>query len=842
MRAAIVWGVLLAACSSNHSMPTPDAGVSTEVCNYVPMDPTAGAGTTVATAQLQAGAAEDIVDIPVGTALGGYTARAGFLGTAGVVDTRKVAIAGTFNPSIGVEVAPRVKAVALSTGDETIVIVKADLIYIYEGMLFDLEQRLGPQFTGKVILASSHSHSAWSQHYFSGPLQLGSGVFRQLVYNRFLDQFEATAREALANMRPAQIGVFNDDNFDPTNQVNHDRRPENDGLPGGNVKDNHFYMIRVDGMDGVPIAAMPVFGEHGTLNSEDNPLATGDAPAALERVLQEQFASNVVVMHLQSAGGDNDPTGHGQIDCTVHPGKSTDPCLSWAMEEGHGRAAAPILLDAWTQAGSAMQSQVQMEMLSRSIEVGPFPQTFTIRDGALSYAPWDGVTVPDGIVYDGSGNVISPIDEFNAPVGGALCEYDTAMFPAAGIPGDDGILPYGSCLRLDLAAPILGPVFNTDFGVDATHPVCEETRTTISALRINDYVIGTMPGELTVMLASYMRTKSPVDADHTILVGYSQGHVGYMLRPEDWLMGGYEPSVTFWGPLGAEYIGEQLLNLLPLAMSPTRQDGTTAGTTRVAVGTATDGLDMDNPAPMAGTIPTTIPPDTWARTGTPAQAQPAAMIPRVGGIATFTWIGDDPLVKTPHVTLQAETAPSSGVYANVARRSGRVVQDQDFTVAYTPEPLQRSGPQTHVWVAEWQAVPWLGAPNLDTLDDRGGVPLGNYRFQVEGQGWTLDSSPFLVVPGGNSSTATRANGSISVAASWNAPMGWRLMDMTLRSNAPIPVRSQQVTIDLLDASSTMLSTAMVTTDANGAASVPDNASATQVRVTDRFGNIALVAL
>ena len=181
------------------------------------------------------------------------------------------------------------KALALTAGDETVVILKVDLIYVYEGMVFDLEQRLGPDFAGKVIITSSHSHSAWAQHYYGGPLQLGGGVFRELVYNRFLDAFEATAKSALAARRDAKIGIFFDGNFDPTNQVNHDRRGENDMLPGGNVKDNHFYMIRVDGMDDVPIAALPVFGEHGTLNSEDNPLASTDAPGALERVMQEQF-------------------------------------------------------------------------------------------------------------------------------------------------------------------------------------------------------------------------------------------------------------------------------------------------------------------------------------------------------------------------------------------------------------------------------------------------------------------------------------------------------------------------------------------------------------------------
>ena len=488
-----------------------------------------------------------------------------------------------------------------------------------------------------------------------------------------------------------------------------------------------------------------------------------------------------------------------------------------------------------------MQTSVALSMLSQSIEVGPFPKTFSIRSGALTYAPWDGVTLPDGKIYESDGaTLISPIDEFNAPVGGALCETGSAMFPAAQIPGDDGILPYGSCLKLDIAASILGPIFQTDFGVDQTHPVCEETRTTISALRIGDYLVGTMPGELTVMLASYMRSQSPVAADHTILVGYAQGHVGYMLRPEDWMTGGYEPSVTFWGPLGAEYIAEQVLALMPQALLPTRADGSVASATRVAVPTVDDMLPIDNPAPMAGTIPTTVPPDAWVRTGLPTQAQPASTIPRVSGIATFVWLGDDPLVQTPHVTLQVLDS-GTGTYVGVTRRSGRIVEDQEIVLTYTPEPLQRSGPQTHVWAAEWQAVPWIGAPNLDTLDDRGGVPLNNYRFHVEGSTWTLDSQPFQVVAGGLVPTAVRS-GTINVTATWFAPKGWRLMDMNLMSNQPVPIRTQQITVDLLDGSNTVLATSQPTTDANGAVSVANNALATQVRVTDRFGNVATVAL
>lgn len=832
---AIPFVCALVACGDD----APSTGVTTERCIYEPVPATAGAGGTVMAAPLEAGAAEQVLDIPVGTALGGYTARAGFLGSAGVVDARKVKISGAFNPSIGVTSAPRVKAVALTAGDETVVLLKVDAIFVYEGMLFDLEQRLGPEYAGKVIISASHSHSAWAQFTGHGPLKLGAGQMRQLVYDRFLAAFEATAREALAARRPAKLGVFHDAGFDPTDQINHDRRGDNDMLPGGDRKDDQFFMIRIDRTDGAPIAAIPIFGEHGTLNDDDNPFASTDATGALERVFEEQFDTKVVVMHLQSAGGDNSPNGHGGVDCNKKPGASGDPCFLWAKEEGHGRAAAQTMMAAWTAAGAAMRDSIELEMLTRSVETGPNPATFTIRDGALAYAPFDLARTPDGVIYEGS-TLASPIDEFNAPVGAALCEKADAMFPAAAIPGTEGITPYGSCLRLDVAGEILGEIFSIDFAVDDKHPVCETTRTTISALRLGDYVIGTMPGELTVMLKQYLLERSPLPADHTIVLGYSQGHVGYMLRPEDWMMGGYEPSITFWGPLEAEYIAEELVKLWPLAMTPMREDAASGGATKVKTATIVDDFEIDDPAPMAGTVPDAVPSSIWARTGTPTQAQPAAQIPRVAGIATFVWIGDDPSARTPHVQMQFEVTP--GNWMPLPRRSGRVVEDSEIVLAYTPNPLQRSGPQTHYWVAEWQAVPWVGAVGLDSLDDRGGVPLGRYRFHVEGKGWALDSDPFQVVPGGLDVTATRANGNIAIGVRWHAPKGWRLLDMSLMSNQPVPVRDQQVRVEVRGAANAVLSSTTPTTSGTGAVTVSDPAGSQSVRVVDRFGNEAVVSL
>jgi hypothetical protein len=174
----------------------------------------------------------------------------------------------------------------------------------------------------------------------------------------------------------------------------------------------------------------------------------------------------------------------------------------------------------------------------------------------------------------------------------------------------------------------------------------------------------------------------------------------------------------------------------------------------------------------------------------------------------------------------------------VVRRSGRPVEDQEILIAYTPEPLQRSGPQTHVWVAEWQAVPWLGMAGLDDLGSRGGLTLGRYRFHVDGSTWSLDSDPFTVVAGGfEANSPARTGGNIQALAEWHAPKGWRLMDFVRNSNTAVPIVGQAVKMELMNGA-TVLATANPTSDGNGTVSMPDNATATSVRLTDKFGNVA----
>jgi len=818
--------------SSPDAASPPPASVAH--CEFVPLPPTAGAGGVVEAGPLSAGAAEARLVLPISVALGGYTARAGIAGDAGRVDARVAELSGEFNPSIGVESAPRVKALALTTPGDTVVLVKADIIFSDDTLTADLADRLGPAYAGKVVFATTHSHAAPMQFSADGKLAVGGGVLRRQVREPLLDQLVEVAQAALDARRPARLGVLLERGFDPGDEVTRDRRGENDPLAGGSRDDDWLALIRVDGQDGLPIAVVPIFGMHGTVLDADNPLMSGDAPGAIDRALEETWDTPVVVMYLQGAAGDVSPAGRGGV---APPTAKGEPFYDFARAESVGRLAAPILRGAWERAGADMLDSLAIEAVTRSVVLGPDASRFAVRAGSLAYAPFDAERPCDREIYTPFDEVQSPIDEFNAPVGAALCgtvDAD-AIFPPGQIWNTEGLAPYRSCLRIDVASDLLGGLLDIDFG---QAPLCASTRTTMSAIRLGDHAIATLPGEPLTLLADRVRELSPLGGERTIVVGYAQGHVGYLLTAEDWLQGGYEPSINSWGPLEGEYVAERAAEMLELLTTDAREDAS-EGTDRIASPAPEDAdVPAPDPAPLAGTVPAALFEGLYVRNRAAlAGAQPDATIPRVAGVARFVWIGEDPLAGTPRVILQRESA---GVFEDVARQSGRLVEDGDLLLYWTPEPLARAPGETrtHHWVAEWQAVAVDG-----DLEDRAGLPLGTYRFQVTGTGYALASDPFDVVAGPVGVSASVAGRTVTITAGYAAPEGWRLLDQEGFSNQSVVVRRGPIAVVLEYASGPDDSFPAVKLGRPGRAEVAARAGATvtRVRVTDRFGNTGSAA-
>jgi hypothetical protein len=84
-----------------------------------------------------------------------------------------------------------------------------------------------------------------------------------------------------------------------------------------------------------------------------------------------------------------------------------------------------------------------------------------------------------------------------------------------------------------------------------------------------------------------------------------------------------------------------------------------------------------------------------------------------------------------------------------------------------------------------------------------------------------------------------------VTLTWNAPRGFRMLDLQARSNRPVPVKQATVTVRFKSAAGVTLSQGMGTTDDAGVVTVDGGAAgnpATQVEVEDEHGNVTTAPL
>lgn len=825
----------------------PDAFVPTPAslshCSFEAMPATARAGSMVSEGAVRAGASEVVIDMPVGTVLGGYQARSS---RRNAVDMRDVPSADVFAPSVGIETRSKAKALAITGGDETVVFISLDLPLNYDAIVSDVERALGADFNGKVVVSTNHSHASPGQFTGNPVISLGLGRFQRRMYQRVVDASVQAAREALMARVDARVGFAHEGMFDPMDRVSQDRREENDMLSGGRRKDHDLYLLRVEARDGTPLALLHVFGVHGTVLGDENAFASTEVTGAIERAVEESFDRKVIVMHLQGAAGDVSPAGSGMLDCSG--AAASAQCSDFAHIEAVGRAARDVIRATWDRAGMALRDTLAIESVTRAVSLGPDWRTFSIRDGArrLEYAAFRRQRQPDMMIFGGAGEVLSPIDEFNAPHGAGLCGSNSGpLVPSAAMPGVSMLLPYRSCIDVQRGGTFVLASGNLP---EEPSPYCATTRTQVTAVRLGDVMFATLPGEPLTLLADAVRARSPMPPERTVVVGYAQGHVGYLLTPEDWLQGGYEANINLWGPLEGEYLAEQTAALMALANTPMRENAATGGTERLRSPLSMpDGLAAPDMPTDAGRVPTTVPSEVYVRGRRAiASAQPASAVARLG-LATFVFTGDDPQRQNPRVRVERETAPMSGVFEPVRRRSGREVSDQDVLVAHTPVPLRATAgvPRSHYWSIEWQAVtPW-GTVGLDAPEDRAGLPLGRYRFHVEGAGWTLDSAPFTVGPAALSVTAVRAGTSITVSAGYEARDGWRMIASQGPQNRRVALAQGPLRVTFEFDMGAPRTDTIATVDASGGASIDLAGQATRVRrviVRDRFDNEGVIAL
>ena len=813
----------------------------------------------------RAGVAEGFVDLPVGSPLSGYTSRCGCFGGDGKADRRDSRYRSQFAPSAGVQTRVPTKAFWINNGDQDLLVLKLDVIYSYDGLVDALEESIGKatgeDLDGKIVVATSHSHSSYGDFSDQVTFYLGSDRFNPEVFDRLVDTMTDVAVRAHDTMQPAKIGVGRAKDWDG-GRVYHDRRGANDDLqffddiPAGSYKDPYLTLIRIDTLDDQPLGVLFNFGMHGTKLDADSPMISVDAPGHVELAFEEQFDTPVVVAMLQSGAGDSSPGGSDDF---------------YASLETVGVYAAPAIKQLW-DATKTSSDDIRLETASRSVPELRDPIHVT-RNGTVDwyYPKYDAGYVPDDVVYNPDGSLAAPMDEFNTQYGAAFCGEDAPLLDGY---APAKAFPYSNCVDMSKMLDLISGMFDLTeeeralplpeqqkAGVTATRfgpvPIHQEDGTDV----VDDFFVGFFPGEPTALYTEQFRRRAAAELGmkHSMAVGYAQDHEGYLLVPEDWLRGGYEADINVEGPLQAEHIMEGLLTMSEehlLTDKVEKQDACKKYQIPDYGPPAPMPTEKPDVTPDAGTLVTQDPEYLYSPllskdeydAGATVHLEVPAEVPRVQGLVQFAWYGGDPGVDFPLVTLQK--LGEDGAFHDVLTAAGRpVTEGPDILVTTTPDPLYPDeAPQHWTWYAAWQAV--------GHYDDRAGVEEGVYRLHVEGATfvddgattwpwssapYTVDSPEFTVVPG---AVSVAANGTDVQAWLQGPPRGYRLvgMDGAYRGANPLPNDSATLLVTFADGSDTLVEA--TGTHSGGvttfAGAIP--AGAVRVDVTDAYGNTGSVEL
>lgn len=457
---------------------------------------------------LKVGVGVSKLDFPLGVSMAGYGFRRGATSP----------YAQSLGASTGMYDRFDVKAVMLDNNVERLVLIRSPLIfstdYLVTQVIQGVIEKTGVDYTGKLILTSTHSHSAparfWNLLPGLGFGLLGGGDFMPEVFSRLRDSFVNAIVNAEKSLEPGKVGYAIDPNFDPENLIFSDRRGENP-----NYKEPRLMVMKVEKADGTPIAVVVNFPMHGTINPFESSILTNDAAGGLEFKLQDTLEAlekkRIEVMFMQGAAGDVSPRGDRMGHKTTQQMQMLGTLASAHIEKLYKTIKT--------------SSDVELEITNKRVPI-------TYED--LGYKN----------------------GEFYTTSGGGKTPYRFGAFQCVekGTPADqppthkDG--SYGCLFSVENLNGAAIPQFN---------------KTRLTAARIGGLVIATFPGENTSHLARRLREgveKQTNGALKDIVVfGYSQDHQLYIVGETDWFHGGYEASTSIWGPKAGEYLLKNAIEL-----------------------------------------------------------------------------------------------------------------------------------------------------------------------------------------------------------------------------------------------------------------------------------------
>ncbi|MCX7943641.1 MAG: neutral/alkaline non-lysosomal ceramidase N-terminal domain-containing protein [Deltaproteobacteria bacterium] len=461
------------------------------------------------------------LDVPVGVSMAGYGARKG----------PKTPYNKELGGSTGFWDRPTVKAVVFDNGVERIVYVRNGLgwsqDYLISGIAKELEKRFSENYIDKILMSSSHSHSYPARFWHLLP-EMGLGVlghdkFNKEIWERCVKSHADAIEMAIKNMVPARLGYILDDNFDPGDYITRNRRQES--MP---FKDKRSAIIKVeyDGgeHDGKILAVIMRYGSHAT-HMQDT-LMTGDAPIAAEMISEEVLSSKlgyfVPVVYMNGDAGNTAPAGDKNPDGKVVGRKDIHQI------QAIGYYVAKYILDRLPLVKT--KNDIELEMVTKRI---PFSRKY------LGYKDNEFFKYEEG----------KPIPYY---LGAFQCcvEYKAGGYK-------DGEL---------------GCLLETSF-LNYNRPVYQFTKSRLAAANLGGLYLVSVNGEPSAQYGDYvvkeLKNKGMKDV---ITVGFSMDHHLYILLRDEWLLGGYESSMSIWGFKNGEYIAKESIELASQLLTPEKEN------------------------------------------------------------------------------------------------------------------------------------------------------------------------------------------------------------------------------------------------------------------------------
>lgn len=600
---------------------------------------------------LKAGTSTRRIDQPVGVPMGGY------------LRTRPLSDPGSpwavqFPASRGVHVEPNARALALTNGVSRVAMVRLDTTIVSPTLRSRVRTMLAATGeTASVLLYATHSHAAPAR--FMPPAHLGDpgGTdFVALVMDHYDAEIELKLSTAIVD---AITDAFA--HLEPVSvgvatvdasDFNNDRRCENDPIYGPDYRDTNATVIRFDVVDE---SGAPVRPLTALVHYAMHGTALGSDNTLVSTEIMgslELYASDLTGVPMQYVQG---------AAGDVSPRGSPVGHDALQSIERQARAEAKLIAKAFTQAAPGQAVAVtRLDFRERGV---------LVDRAAIGYAPGE---FPES--------------------GGLQC--------AAGGPGECGA--YVSMPSEVLCLPLERK---------------RSFRTALSMVRIGDGLLFfSLPGEPGTGLSRKMQQAlAGLGAEKTLTVGYSQDHFGYLLEADDWLRGGYEPTVSAYG----WKFGPYLLNELE----------TFAAT-----------LDAEQPLADVATLadPTSLRVPAESLRAPNVVTQPTDA-PRLT-THVFAFEGGDPAFGLPRVSL--ERREGSSFVPVMASATRAVINGPELLVRYGATPRFKDDAQatvrTHLWTVQFETVPT--------------TPLGDYRLVARGtakqngsaSAYELTSQPFTV--------------------------------------------------------------------------------------------------